>query len=474
MFSDWTYPDICDILCMHRHRIVSYAIGKWLDRDKEAYSGFHIGTEQFCMGLLYELWERVCADRGNHVAVHDLIRGCSWTFGEIRNAVLKGKLDASAVVPCETGNSVDFIVTFLTACRHGRVFMPLERSTPAVIQQRIIQQFTDIELPAGTAMLKLTSGSTGQPKGIALSESNLVADVQHICRTMDIRSEDLNLATISVAHSYGFDNLVLPLIVQGTPMVLLDSFLPRSVLDAIARYQVSVVPLVPFMYDSLAALEGNWSSVRTCISAGAMLSPEVAARFHAKSGRKIHTFYGSSECGGICFDHSHEPVLPAGCVGTPLDSVRVSLDDTQRVCVQGLSVALGYVSAHAEDTLCDGRFLTSDLGKFDSLGRLLLTGRVAGVINIAGQKVHPAEVERCLLSLHGVKAAAVVGLPEPSRGEAVGALVVAEKLDEAAILQHCHAHLAAWKVPHRLKIVSALPYGDRDKLSSDAVRALLV
>jgi acyl-coenzyme A synthetase/AMP-(fatty) acid ligase len=137
-------------------------------------------------------------------------------------------------------------------------------------------------------------------------------------------------------------------------------------------------------------------------------------------------------------------------------------------------VALGYVSAHADDTLCDDRFLTSDLGKFDNLGRLLLTGRTAGVINIAGQKVHPAEVERCLLSLHGVKAVAVVGLPEPSRGEAVGALVVAGALDEAAILQHCRLHLAAWKVPYRLKIVSALPYADRGKLSSDAVRALLV
>lgn len=426
------------------------------------------------MGLLYELWERVCIDRANDVAVYDLIRDCSWTFGDLRSAVLRKELDASVIVPCATGNSVDFIVTFLAACRHNRVFLPLERSTPAAIQQSIIQRFADIELPAGTAMLKLTSGSTGQPKGIALSGRNLVADEQHICRAMDIRCEDLNLATISVAHSYGFDNLILPLIAQGTPMVLLDSYLPRLVLDAIARYRVSVVPLVPFMYESLAALEGDWSSVRTCISAGAKLSPEVAARFHAKSGRKIHTFYGSSECGGICYDHSQEPVLPAGCVGTPLDGVRVSVDDAQRVCVQGPSVALGYASANAEDTLCGSRFLTSDLGMFDSMGRLLLTGRVAGVINIAGQKVHPAEVERCLLSLHGVKAAAVVGLPEPSRGEAVGALVVAEKVDEAAILQHCHAHLAAWKVPYRVKIVSALPYDDRDKLSSDAVRALLV
>lgn len=426
------------------------------------------------MGLLCELWERVCVDRGNQVAVHDLIRDRSWTFSDLRSAVLQRKPDTSVIVPCATGNSVDFIVTFLTACRHNKVFLPLERSIPAAIQQRIIQQFSDIELPAGTAMLKLTSGSTGQPKGIALSDSNLAADVQHICRTMDIRREDLNLAAISVAHSYGFDNLVLPLIVQGTPMVLLDSFLPRSVLDAITRHRVNVVPLVPFMYESLAALEGDWSSVRTCISAGAMLSPEVAARFHAKSGRKIHTFYGSSECGGICYDHSREPVLPAGCVGTPLDGVRVSLDNTQRVCVQGPSVALGYVSANTEDTLCDNRFLTSDLGKFDNLGRLLLTGRAAGVINIAGQKVHPAEVERCLLSLHGVKAVVVVGLPEPSRGEAVGALVVAEQLDEVAILQHCRAHLAAWKVPHRLKIVSALPYADRGKLSNDAVRALLV
>ena len=425
------------------------------------------------MGSLYELWERVCADRCNQVAIYDVMGRRSWTFDEIQNAVLEARLDDTPLVPCAKGNTVEFIVAFLAACRHGRVFLPLDPSFPAGNQQRIIRQFSGVEWPAGTCMLKLTSGSTGHPKGIVLSDANLIADVQQICRVMDIGSDDLNLAAISLVHSYGFDNLVLPLIVQGTPMVLMNSFLPRPVLDAISQFGISVIPLAPFMYESLAALQGDWSPLRVCISAGAMLSPDVASRFHARSGRKIHTLYGSSECGGICYDYSDEPVLTAGCVGKPLDGVHVSLDEEQRVCVQGPSVALGYVSANGDESLDNGRFRTSDLGRFDDRGRLFLTGRAVGVINIAGQKVHPAEIERCLLGLHGVKAVMVIGLPEPARGEVVGALVVAEKLDEAAILRHCTTHLAPWKIPHRLKIVSELPYAERGKLSSEAVRALL-
>jgi long-chain acyl-CoA synthetase len=227
------------------------------------------------------------------------------------------------------------------------------------------------------------------------------------------------------------------------------------------------------MFGTLAVLEGDWSSVRTCISAGAMLPPEVARRFHARTGRKIHTFYGSSECGGICYDGSRRTVLPAGCVGTPMRGARVSVGRDGRVCVRGPAVTLGYVGCDENGALGHGRFSTCDLGRFDDGGRLFLEGRAAATINVAGQKVHPAEIECCLLKLHGVKAAAVVGLSGSPRGETVGALVVAEKLDEAAVLRHCRAHLASWKVPRQLKVVGALPYDDRGKLPPDAVRSLL-
>jgi long-chain acyl-CoA synthetase len=415
------------------------------------------------MSLLYDLWRETCAKRRHQPAIHAVADGKSWTFGELDAEISRKSLGNSQIVACGSGNSVDFFVTFLAARRQNRVFLPLGE-----------QKFQNVALPNGTAMLKLTSGSTGEPKGIAVSDENLVADAKNIISTMQIREDDVNLAAISLAHSYGFDSLVLPLIVQGTPMVLLDSFLPRAALDAIGKFRLTVAPLVPMMCESVCEIDGDVSSVRTFISAGAMLPRDVAARFHEKFGRKIHTFYGSSECGGICYDRSDEPVLPQGCVGTPMDNVNVTLTEENRVRVQSAAVTLGYVPAESQEILGNGVFLTGDLGKFDEQNRLFLTGRVADFINVAGQKVHPSEIEACISALGGVKAAVVVGVPDAQRGESVGAMIVADGCDESAIFSHCRAKLAAWKVPRVVKIVGALPYNERGKISRADVRAMLV
>lgn len=399
--------------------------------------------------------------------------------------------EPSKLVTSAAGNTVEFIVSFLAARRAEKVFVALDRSMTAVERDSVIRRFEALDLPPGTAMIKLTSGSTGEPRGVALSEEVLLAGARNIIATMGIGPDDLNVAAISLSHSYGFDNLVLPLILQGTPIVLVESFYARTVLDAIARRCATFIPLVPFMYESLLGLEGDWSSVRRCISAGAPLDPGLAARFHEKTGRKIHTFYGSTECGGITFDRSEDAVLPRGCVGTPLEGVNVDLTSEGlsvglasdgrsadppsegRVRVRSEAVALGYLPQEEGGALEHGRFVTGDLGRLDESGRLVLTRRAAEDINVAGRKVAAAEIETCLRALDGVQAAIVVGLPDARRGESIGALVVAPGLDESRLLAHCWRYLPEWKVPRIVRVVERLLPDERGKLSKEAVRSLL-
>jgi acyl-coenzyme A synthetase/AMP-(fatty) acid ligase len=243
------------------------------------------------------------------------------------------------------------------------------------------------------------------------------------------------------------------------------------------------------MIRTLATLEGlpEFPELRVCLAAGAPLAPQDAAAFHAATGRKVHVFYGCSECGGITYDRTDDPVGEPGAVGTAMERVRIEVvDDALRPvpagtegCVQVLSrsVALGELPpAERGGVIGPGRFLSGDLGVLDERGRLTLTGRVGESLNIAGKKVHPEEVRRVLEAIPGVRCAAVAGLPDPHRGQLVAAVVEAEHgvaLTVHAVLAGCRARLAPHKVPRRVIIVDQMPISDRGKVRKEAVMQLL-
>jgi long-chain acyl-CoA synthetase len=227
--------------------------------------------------------------------------------------------------------------------------------------------------------------------------------------------------------------------------------------------------------------------LRVVLSAGAPLAPADAAAFHAATGRKVHVFYGSSECGGITYDRTDAPVHEEGAVGTAMARVVVDVVDDGdrplpagaqgRVRVHSRAAALAILPAPDDErTLVPGRFLTGDLGRLDDAGRLTLTGRVAAELNVAGKKVHPDEVRRVLLELPGVRSAVVLGIPDPHRGEIVAALVEAEPgsgVDVRSVLETCRARLAPHKVPRRVVVVDRLPLSERGKLQRDEALRLL-
>ncbi len=336
----------------------------------------------------------------------------------------------------------------------------------------------------GAAIIRMTSGSTGAPRGAVVTAAQAAADGRAIVRKMGIRPEDTNLAAIPLSHSYGFDNVVLPLVMQGTPALLLARPLPALILRALRSRRPVVLAAVPYLLDLLARHPDAASrrrgisptrqhGLRLCISAAAPLPPATAATFRTRFGVPVHNFYGSSETGGIAFDDETGGPAEAGFSGTPLPGVTITIDrrglqglrpGEGRVVVTGPAVASRYFPTSSPD-LAKGRLRTSDIGRLDERGRLHLTGRLSSLINVAGRKVNPDDVERALLDLGGVADAAVMGVADPLRGEQVMAWVVARGgMDEPRIRSELARRLSRHEQPRAFRFVRRIPRTPRGKV----------
>ena len=338
-----------------------------------------------------------------------------------------------------------------------------------------------------TAILKLTSGSTGAPRATLTSEPQLVADCAHIVAAMDIRPGDTQIAAIPISHSYGLGNLLLPLLLQGTACVLREAFVPQQVTADARRHGARVFPGVPFMFQYFldSPPSDGWPpSLSRLISAGAPLSPAIVRAFRDRFGVKIHTFYGASEAGGITFDAGDE-IDDAGAVGLPLPGVVISLRrdasaaDPQtagRIHVRSDAVSSGY-SEPGGGGFVDGGFLTGDYGTWDARGRLVLRGRASSFVNVAGRKVEPDEVEQVLRAMPGVADVRIVAAPDVRRGQQIVACVVRDGGASAptivAIRRYCAARLAPHKIPRTIVFVDAIPRTARGKIDRAALDAVV-
>lgn len=394
-------------------------------------------------------------------------------------------------------NSADFVAAFLAALQLDLVAVPIDRDAPEIEVAKILGHFairglvyrpdriascTSISIreiaegpavPANARLLKLTSGSTGTPKGIVTTEANLIADCVNICGTMDIRPDDINLGAIPFSHSYGFSNLVAPLLLQGTAIVASNDYLPQSLLELANRHRCTVAPLIPMVFAHLAtSAQGEFESVRTFLSAGAPLPASTSRRFRERFGTDIHSFYGCSECGGITYDRRGGAV-ERGTVGSAMENVEL-LSHTARLTVRSASVAAGYLfDAVTFEAFADATFTTDDLVEVREDGEVALTGRASDLINTAGKKVNPREVEAVILQLDGVREAKVYGEPAGARGEVVAAAIVATpNVTRDQIREFCRARLSTHKVPRIVKLIEAMPVDERGKIRRAALAEL--
>jgi len=312
-------------------------------------------------------------------------------------------------------------------------------------------------------ILKFSSGSTAQPKGIALTAANVLAEAENVTATLGLGSGDRILSGVPLFHSYGFDLGVLPTLYSGTTLVLEGSFVPRRTLRRLAD-RVTVFLGVPAQYRAFLSAgidkPPDLSSVRWLLSCTAPLAPETVTEFSARFGVPICQHYGSSETGAVTNHVPAEvPARPAS-VGKPLSGVAVEVDEEGEVVVESGAVARRYVlgAPAGESPLRDGVFRTGDLGRIDSNGFLTIEGRRDAMINVGGLKVSPTEVAATLERHAAVREAAVLGFPDGRGDEVVYAVVESSgAVGEEELVVWCRESLAEHKVPRRIEIREALP-----------------
>ncbi len=417
------------------------------------------------------------------LAVIDGASGRHWTRAELAAAAenwvhthAAGQALAGRRVLLAEPNGAAWFHVFLGLLEAGAIPVPADSTEPAAalaaqaggLRAAALWHAGELSPFSGSirhrsgelCLFKLTSGSTGVPKALPFTHAQMLADGRQVCASMGIGADDRNLAVIPLGHSYGLGNLVMPLLTQGTALVCVASPLPQALAADIALRRPTVFPAVPTLLRALVRSEiepAQLANLRLVVSAGAALSPALAAEFAAKFGRRVHNFYGASETGGICYDRTGEATLTGRSVGTPIEGVRLQFGRGSRFRVT--SAAVGG----------SGSFSPADRGELDAAGELTLLGRAGRTVKIAGRRLDLAEVERALLALPGVRNACVVA--HPQRPDALAAAVAGDR-PGAELRTALAERLAPWKIPARILVLAELPTTERGKTDRRSVVAL--
>jgi long-chain acyl-CoA synthetase len=339
------------------------------------------------------------------------------------------------------------------------------------------------------AVIIYTSGTTGRPKGAMLSHGNLLHNVESCRIVLRTVAADRFAVLLPLFHSYMLTvGLLLPLLVGGS-VVLVKSLHPvRNVLQEILQRRATVLPAIPQFYRSMVNAPIHVPlPLRICVSGAAPLPVQVLTEFEAKFHIPLIEGYGLSETSPVVTKNPLDGTRKAGSIGLPIPHVEVSIqDDAGRelgageigeVCVRGGNVMLGYWQQPAETAkvMRNDWLLTGDIGYRDHEGYYFITDRKKDMLLVNGINVYPREIEEILYQYPGVKDAAVIGKPDPRKGEQPIAFVSPNDgalLDEKAIQHFVRRKLADYKVPRKVVILPVLPRNATGKILKTTLREL--
>jgi len=450
--------------------------------------------------LLHHL-ERHVRDRGDRAAVVSDADKRSLTFAQLGDRVAgwaqaldRAGVGAGGTAALATGNGTAFVELFFALRSRGAAILladdvaagalatrmgaswllrrggdgdPLSPSPDPDV--RLVRLRPEAAAPEGTALIKLTSGSTLAPRGACFTEDALTEGVAHILEGMEIRPEDRVLVSIPLSHGYGFDNGVLSLGVGGTPLVLQPDVLPGALLRSIREHGVTFFPAVPALIRALGQVAWPAShALRRVVSASAPLSREAADAFTRASGLRVHQFFGSTETGGISFETRPGDPEAEGAVGFPLPGVRIELAAGDLVTVHSRA---NRFAALPEQPVSEG-VETGDRAAWTPEGRLKLLGRATLTANVGGLKVDLGALDSFFRGLPGVDDAAAVPVDDPARGHRVVAYIESRTHTCERLLQLCRERLSAREIPSAIRVMGRLPRNARGKLDRGALAAL--
>lgn len=345
--------------------------------------------------------------------------------------------------------------------------------------------------PAEDAMILYTSGTTGWPKGAAITHASLRAHTAALVSTvLRIDAEDRILGALPLAHSYGMRMVVLAAFCVGARAVIIGRFDAAMTMSLLEREGITFLPVVPTMLSAIGTLpreaeRASFPRLGWCLSAGAPLADDVRERAEARLGVLVRQGYGLTEATFSTID-APPAERTIGSVGRAVPGVEVRTTDedgrdvptgsTGEVRVRGRNVMRGYIDDEEATAavMGDGWVRTGDVGRLDAEGRLFVVDRIKDMILRAGHNVYPSEVEAVISRHPAIEEVAVVGRPDAHYGEEIVAVVVLRPgatLDLPALDAYCRESLAPTKVPREIAVVDALPLGPSRKILKRALRA---
>jgi long-chain acyl-CoA synthetase len=340
------------------------------------------------------------------------------------------------------------------------------------------------------AALLYTSGTTGVPKGAMLTHANLAANVASIGEALQLEpGHDVLLVALPMFHAFAATVGMLYPLLHGCTLVPLPKFDPQQVAEAVARHRVTVLPLVPSMYNVLLRLPDAavplFASLKFGLSGGAAMPQAVMTAFEQKFGKLIYEGDGPTECspctcvnpvGGLRKPQSVGPCIPRVEMKILDDQGRELPDGTiGEICVRGPNVMQGYWKQPEETAAAffGAWFRTGDLGTRDADGYFFIVDRKKDMIIVNGMNVYPRIVEECLARHPAVREVAVVGERDELHGEMVVAHVALKEgaaAEAAALRAWCREHLGRHEIPRRIVLVPALPRNAAGKVLKRELR----
>lgn len=437
------------------------------------------------MNIIEEIIRR--ADRR---AIALISEGQTVTYGrliELVEAAAKPIATAKAMrVGLDCPNGIEHVVLALAIVRAGKCLIPIAGELAPRERQRLIREtgmgacvdltgavrqlemrqsdlsFEESKLAAlNPAFIRFSSGTTGSSKGIVLSHERLLERVTAANRGLRIGPEDRVVWILPMAHHFAVS--IMLYLLHGATTVIVTSHLAEDVLAAARAHDGTVIYAAPFHHASLAA-EGSgllWPTLRLAVSTAATLPLRTAQAFEQRYGLPLSQGFGLIEVGLPLLNLDAAREKPTS-IGKPLPDYQLELRKGE-IFLRGPGMLDAYLAPWraAEEVLEDGWFGTGDLARRDEEGHVFLEGRLVSVINVAGLKCFPEEIEAVLCALPEVKCARVTGKPHPRVGAVPVAEIVPRNPDHpptmAALESHCRAALARYKVPVEFHFVQSLP-----------------
>jgi long-chain acyl-CoA synthetase len=328
------------------------------------------------------------------------------------------------------------------------------------------------------AVIIYTSGTTGKPKGAILTHENLLSNVVSSGRSVKITKRDRLLLVLPMFHSFTITACIFMPVAVGARIIVVEKLRSLShVLKSALFHRATIFIGIPHIYDVMAQRPFPWwirlfLKLRLCVSGSAPLAEATLKGFEEKLKIPLLEGYGLSETSPVVSINPLQGVRKPGSVGRPIPEVSVSIfsgsgemlppGEIGEIAVKGPNVMRGYLNHPREtkETIRGGWLFTGDIGKMDEDGYIYILDRKKDMILFHGMNVYPREIEEVLYGHPAVVEAAVVGKPDTHRGEIPVAFVSlrnGEDLRPADLIRFCRRSLAAYKVPHTIRVLDKLP-----------------